>query len=295
MALRAAVMSGLLLFAVCIPACAEVARLDRFEKRTAVESAATGSDFFALKVSFLGMRPHTGQMLEYRVVDANNFVQSRGVVAKVPPSSDVTMTVPRAIPRVNGPYRLDFFADVNGSGGFDGIGSVVANDHAWRIEPLLDKAASEGLLADDVVEITFQHSTLFTNIDQYPSGTTNPSLDTGLGARLHLMGLDPWIGRTLRIRVVERTSGHVVGSYQRTGIEVGVEDAVVPGCVDTDTEYDISVYIDANGNERYDDPGDASGDRGWRVPWVSSVTGIEAALDLGSASLGDGHADVGGP
>ena len=34
-------------------------------------------------------------------------------------SGDTTINVPRGVPKQNGPYRLDFYADVNRSGGFD--------------------------------------------------------------------------------------------------------------------------------------------------------------------------------
>src|SRR5579862_5674336 len=38
----------------------------------------TGS--FDLKLALLGMSPHITQMLEYRVIDSNNFIQLRGLI-----------------------------------------------------------------------------------------------------------------------------------------------------------------------------------------------------------------------
>ena len=58
----------------------------------------------------------------------------------------ITLNVPGAIPAANKPYRLDFFADVNRSGGFDGAGNVRLQDHAWRIFPLEDFPAGRSTL-----------------------------------------------------------------------------------------------------------------------------------------------------
>ena len=224
-------------------------------------------------------------------MDANNYVQSRGVVKDVT-NTDIVLNARRAVPRQNGPYRLDFYADVNGSGGFDGLGSVVTNDHAWRIEPLVEDPAS--LRADDTIVVNFQHSTTFTNIDQYPSGTKNPAQDTGLGAYVRVTGLDPWIGKTLQVRVADKQSGHVVALFRLPSITGAAEDAVVSGCVDVGTEYDIDVYVDANGNGTYDDPR-SGGDKGWRGTALSGETGLEALFDVTSPNVGAGDADVGEP
>jgi hypothetical protein len=282
----------LLALASALGACADVAGLDRFQKRSVAESASTGAEFLTLKLSLIGMRPHLDQLVEYRVIDANNYVQSRGVIRGFPQSGDATVIAKRAIPRINGPYRLDFYADVNNSGGFDGLGSVITNDHAWRIEPLAPNM--EKLQADDVVEVKFQHSTSFTNIDQYPSGTKNPSADTGLGAKIHLTGLDEAVGHVVEVRVADHLSHHVVGLHRTTSASSATIDAVIPGCVDLDTEYDVDIYVDANGDGKYDDPRNG-GDRGWRLSATSAVKGLELNLDLKSPELGDGKFDVGEP
>ncbi len=291
--MRALVLATALLLSAS--ACADVAGLDRFQKRAVAESASTGVEFFSLRTTFIGMRPHVGQLVEYRVVDGNNFVQSRGVIKAIPMSGDVTLLAKRAIPRVNGPYRLDFYADVNFSGGFDGIGSVIANDHAWRMDPLVDNAKLQQLRADDLVEVKFTHSTSFTNIDHYPSGTKNPANDTGLGAAIHVVGLDEFIGKMLQARITEHLTQHVVGLYRTVRIDTPVVDAVVPGCVDLDTEYDVDVYIDANGNESYDNPASEGGDRGFILSATSAVNGLDLTLDVRSPGAGDGKVDVGEP
>ncbi len=281
--MRVATFALLGLLGLASASCANVAGLDDFHKRAVSESAATASEYFALKLQLVAMKPHLGHMIEYRVVDANNFIQSRGVIRAMT-AEDVEIFAQRAVPRTNGPYRLDFYADVNRSGGFDGLGSVVSNDHSWRIEPLVEN--SEKLRADDVVTVTFLHSTTFTNIDQYPSGTRNPAQDTGLGARVHVEGLGPYLDKTVEVRVSEKRTRHVVALYRVMKADAPVLDAVVPGCVDLETEYDVDVWADANGNGRYDVPGDGA-DRGWRVPVTSSDKGLDATVDASAAGMID--------
>lgn len=260
--------------------CANVAGLDDFHKRAVSESAATASEYFALKLQLVAMKPHLGHSIEYRVIDSNNYVQSRGVIASMI-SEDAEILSQRAIPRTNGPYRLDFYADVNKSGGYDGLGSVISNDHAWRIEPLV--VDPEKLRADDVVTVTFVHSTTFTNVDQYPSGTPNKAQDTGLGARVHLKGLDGLIGKMAEVRVHEKRTRHTVALYRIMRVDAPVLDAVVSGCVDVSTEYDVDLWVDGND------------DRGWRVSATSSEQGLDASIDLASASIASANVDVGAP
>jgi hypothetical protein len=271
--------------------CANVVGVDEFHKRAVSESAATASEYFGLKLQLVAMKPHLGHTLEYRVIDANNYVQSRGVIAAMT-AEDVEIVAQRAIPRTNGPYRLDFFADVNRSGGFDGLGSVISNDHAWRIEPLV--AEPDKLRADDLVTVTFVHSTTFTNVDQFPSGTPNKAQDTGLGARVRVSGLDAFQGRTAEVRVLEKRTRHVVALYRTMRVTEPVLDAVVSGCVDVSTEYDVDLWVDANGNGQYDNPSDGP-DKGWRVMATSTDQGLDASIDLASASAGEGNVNVGAP
>lgn len=287
--MRAKIVLGILSLACA--SCANVVGLEDFRKRAVSESAATASEYFGLKLQLVGMKPHLGHYIEYRVIDSNNYVQSRGVI-KAMTSEDVELVAQRAIPRSNGPYRLDFFADVNKSGGFDGLGSVVSNDHSWRIEPLVGEP--DELRADDLVTVTFVHSTSFTNVDQYPSGTPNKSSDTGLGARVYVEGLGGFMDKVAEVRIAERRTRHVVALYRTMRVDAPVLDAVVPGCVDLETEYDIDVWVDANGNGQYDNPADGP-DKGWRISATSTDQGLDASIDLASPSAGTDSVNVGAP
>jgi len=207
-------------------------------------------------------------------------------------AADVSVFVPRAIPKSNGPYRIDFFADVNGSGGFDGIGSVISNDHAWRIDPLVDYPAGAVTPVDGLVQVTFTHSTSFTDIDSYPSGTPNKARDTGLPAVVRLTSLVEFDGKMLEVRVAEKETKHVVGLGRVARLTTPTLEFDIPGVVDVGVDYEVDVYIDENGNGGYDDPSKSGGDWGCRVAASSTETGLLMTMD---ALAADWKVDVGKP
>jgi hypothetical protein len=262
----------------CAIGCSQIVDVDRFHEKQASSSTTNTAPFLDLQLTLVGMKPHLAHTYEYRVIDANNLVQSRGVISPLG-AADVTIFVPRAIPRSNGPYRLDFYADVNGSGGYDGIGSVISNDHAWRIDPLQDYPAGSVAPVDGLVQVTFTHSTSFTDIDQYPSGKPNKSKDTGLGAALKLKSLGAANGRMLEVRIAEKETKHVVGLMRVHQIAKDELDLSIPGVVDVGVDYDVDVYVDANGNGAYDDPSKDQGDWGMRAEAASTESGLAVTLD----------------
>lgn len=275
----------------CAIGCSQIIDVDRFHEKQASSSTSSTTQFLDLKLTLAGMKPHLAHTYEYRVIDVNNLVQSRGVINPLG-AADLTLFVPRAIPRSNGPYRLDFYADVNGSGGFDGIGSVISNDHAWRIDPLEDYPAGSVTPVDGVVQVTFTHSTSFTNIDHYPSGTPNKSKDTGLGASVKLKSLHAANGKMLEVRIAEKGTKHVVGLMRVHQIPKAELDMSIAGVVDVGVDYEVDVYVDANGNGAYDDPSKEAGDWGMRAEAASTEAGLALTLD----ALELPHTiDVGGP
>lgn len=278
---------------VALVGCTQMVDVDRFHEKSGGVTPAPGTkatQFLDLQFTVLGMKPHLAHTYEYRVIDANNLIQSRGVMSPLG-SADVTVFVPRAIPKSNGPYRIDFYADVNGSGGFDGIGSVISNDHAWRIDPLVDYPAGAVTPVDGLVQVTFTHSTSFTDIDQYPSGTPNKAKDTGLPATVKVTALDEVAGKMLEVRVAEHETKHVVALMRVHAIAQGSLDLVVPGAVDVGVDYDVDLYVDANGNGAYDDPATNGGDWGCRMSVSSTETGLSATMD----ATADKKVDVGRP
>lgn len=276
-----------------VAGCFSVVDLDKFHKRVSANGSQSGTTAFSdLRMTFASMRPHGGHTFEYRVVDSNNFIQSRGIV-KAMGSGDTTINVGRAVPKVNGPYHLDFYADVNRSGGFDGLGSVISNDHAWRLEPLADYPEGSVERVDGLIQVTFLHNTSFTNIDQYPSGTPNPALDTTLPAQLRVDGLGAHVGKLVELRVSDKSAGHVVCMFRAEALDAASLDAIVPGCVDVETEYVIDIYVDANGDHKYDDPSVGGGDLGFRVGATSGSNGLRQTFDVSDVAVG--KVNVGAP
>jgi hypothetical protein len=269
--------------------CTAVVDLDRFREGQALSSASF--QYRDLKLDLIGMKPHHTHFFEFRVIDVNNFVQCRGVVDQLT-ADDASFRVPKAVPRVNGPYRLDFWADVNASGNFDGLGSVISNDHAWRIQPLVDFPEGTFTPVEGVVQVAFVHSTTFTNIDLDPGGVRNPAKDTELPTKVAVSNVDAYLNRLFQIRVLEKATGHTVGLYRAPSLKKGAFEATIPGCVDIGVEYDVEVYIDANGNNTYDVPG-PNGDKGWRFVATSTEAGLAVAFD--PAVDGEGAVDVGPP
>jgi hypothetical protein len=289
--MRSFQFSNVVVLAVALAGCTAVLDVDRFREGQSVKDGALNtSPFLDLKFSMVAMKPHHAHMMEYRVIDANNMVQSRGIIDTLH-ASDVSLFVPRAIPKHNGPYRLDFYADQNASGGFDGLGSVVSNDHAWRIEPLQDFPEGEVPHVEGQVQVVFIHSTTFTNIDQWPSGTDNKPKDTEIPVRLTLKNLTEFKGKMLEVRVADKGTGHVVGLYRSQQVPSETITAVIPGAVDVGVEYEVSVYVDANGNGTYEAPS-GGGDKGYKTSLVSTEQGLSVTFDPVDAK---GDVDVGPP
>jgi hypothetical protein len=277
--------------------CSAMVKLDGYKEApppaSTTASVSHASGFENLKLTMLAMKPHVGQMVEARVVDPNNFIQFRAVISAIDGSTDVTINAPNAIPKMGGSHRLDFYADMNHSGGYDGIGSVVNNDHAWRIDPLTDFPEGAFSPVEGLVQVNFGHNTSFTDIDQYPVGTSNRAKDTTLGARVHVTGLDAFGGKLLNVRISDTITKHTVAVYRVPEIQGGKVDAVVPGCVEPGADYQIDVYVDANGNHAYDDPSQKKGDLGFRAQRTSTEQGLEVSVDVAPAD--QGNIDVGEP
>lgn len=287
-----------LLAGLSLPGCFAVADVDRFHSTAAgpaPDSSAklTASDQFTnFKFTLVGMVPHVNQMVEFRIIDSNNFIQFRGVVNPLG-GPDATINVPLAIPTLNGPFHLDFYADVNGSGGYDGLGSVVSNDHAWRIDPLADYPAGAVAPVPGLVQVTFTHNTSFTDINTYPSGTPNPPKDTTLDATVHVTGASALQGNLIQVRIVDTGSNRTVGLYRIPQITQSSFSMKVPGMVENGADYDVLVYVDANGNGKYDNPSTGGGDLGWSLVGTADVNGLDVSLDAETPT--GANTDVGAP
>jgi hypothetical protein len=285
---REVLMKRLFPLLVVTSGCFAVADLERFD---AVEDEPAGvfddpADPSSLELTLVGMGPHGDQLIEFRVVDDQNFIQCRGVIDPIdhPPVDRVTLNLRNAIPAQNGPYRLDLYADVNGSGSYDGVPGPVTADHAWRIAPLADFPADEFVHRANVVQVRYQHNTQFTDIDQWPDGVAAPARSPSADARLRFAEghMGEYVGKLLEVRLVQAHAPfHTVGLYRSGSVPAGDFEAVVKGVVETGDRYRIDVYVDANGNGLYDNPAEAGADRGWRFERTAELAGEEAlAIDF---------------
>jgi hypothetical protein len=259
----------------------------------ATGSPSMSGEYLSLKLSLVGMTPHLKQLFEYRVIDGTNFIQSRGIVNPLG-APDVIINAPLAIPKVNGPFRLDFWADVEGLGTYDKVGSVLTQDHAWRIDPLRDYPDGTVTPVDGLVQVTFTHNTSFTHIEEYPSGTLNPPHDTMLGATVQVRGADALQGRLIQVRIVDAGgTNHTVGLFRVPAISAAAFDMSIPGVVENLGVYNALVYVDANGNGIYDNPASGLGDLGWSKVGTADTTGLTVILDVQNTATA--NVDVGAP
>jgi hypothetical protein len=283
--------------------CFAVVDVDRFHTSSSQSQrgdagAGQGSaQYPSLKLTFLGMKPHLLQLVEFRVVESmGNFIQSRGVINPLG-AQDVVINMPATLPPVSPPdsLRLDFYADVDMSGDYDGIGSALSQDHAWRIDPLADFPADDGTIThiDGMVQVVFTHNTSFTDIDQYPFGTHAVAQDTSLGATVHVVNASAFMNDLIQICVIDPGIGRTVGLFRVPQITQAAFDMKIPGVVEFPNDYEVTVYVDSNANGAYDLPGTPQGDIGWKLPASADASGLALTVDLSATN----HmpVDVGAP
>lgn len=269
---------------VGVPGCFAITDLDKYHN---VQDTTSPGQFQDFRFSVRAMTSHVNELFEFRIIDANNIVQCRGIVSPLG-GPDVALVAPSAIPKVNGPYRLDFYADHDNSGGYDGPDP---KDHSWRLDPLADFPADDG--NPGTVTVVYDHNRSFTDINEFPRGKVNPPTDTNVGAKLKFSGMGEFVGKMLNVRVLETGTGHLAGMYRVGKIGVADFELAIPGIIDAGVDYQVDVYVDANGNGTYESPANPGGDKGWRVVRPSDrANGM--LLDF-KPTDGPGNIDVGAP
>jgi hypothetical protein len=262
-----------------LASCTASLRLDRFHAGDAGAAAQDG-DVGALKYASVLIATtrvgvtHHNQYFEVRLVDKNNAVVSKFAYDNVSPA-DFSVFMGSALPTVSPPYRIDFWADNNNNGKYDGTnnGSITNEDHSWRrvlSEPLPDDVT----LANGLYTLTFLHDTNFVDIFTDLQGNKISGADTLLPLNLNVAGGAAYAGKMAEVRVVDKTSGHLVGMH-RIGQVADKYTAKVTGILDQQTSYVISMYVDADGNGKY-----GAGDPSWKVELTSDDSGITSLLDL---------------
>lgn len=240
--------------------CFMVTDLDRFKEEPPPES----TNFSDLRVTIRGMTSHVAERFEFRVIDSANVIQSRGLIV---PFGGVAASffVKGAVPKQNGPFHFDFFADHDNSGGYDPrLPSAPVIDHAWRLS--LDEKADPKLLDDrGVYTIVFDHNTSFTDLN-----TPSPPTEFGKPARVHMRGMTPFANKRVEVRVSDASTKRGVAMYRvpfLTAVDYEVE-------VDGMTEPGVSYRVDV-----YTDDGKLGNVRAFRFEQIATDQGLEATFN----------------
>lgn len=212
--------------------CFVVTDLGRFEK---AEPLAP-SNFSDLRVAVRGMTSHVNELFEYRIVDGSNVIQSRGFIVPLG-GPGATFYVQGAVPKQNGPFRLDFYADHDKSGGYFEPRPDQTVDHSWRL-PLDDK------ILDDkgVYVVSFDHNTSFVNLN-----TPAPPTEFGKPCKVHLRAMEGFLNKRVEVRVGDASTTRVVAMYRVPKLTQPELEAVVPGMIETGVTYNVEVYTDDGG------------------------------------------------
>ncbi|MBX3229673.1 MAG: hypothetical protein KIT84_05000 [Labilithrix sp.] len=273
------------LLLLAVTSCTASLDLDRFRKEEAKTSTNVVASVTYIDFRFIArsMLPHVGEDMELRLVDKANTVQGKAVYANVN-RTEFKIECPKFVPKSGGPFRVDFWADHNFSGKYDGIvGGINDKDHAWRRE-LVEPYPEDVQIVDGGFVLNFLHDTAFVDIFTDLEGNAISGEEELLPFQLSLKGIEAYTEKSIEVRVADKGSGRLVGLHRRSVVRAPYV-AEVTGVLDSQTPYEVSVFVDADANDEYG-PGDPS----WKVELVSSEIGIVADLDLATAAqapLGD--------
>lgn len=275
-------------------ACAASLDLDRFTKAQAPltpdgsdpDAAGPGTvTYLDLAFSAKSMNSHFNEVLELRIVDKDNNVQAKlvseniqypgGVVAG---SLDFAFYMKGILPKTNGPYRIDFWADHNKTGKYDGIvGGIDDKDHAWR-RILRDPLPEDISLVGAKYEFEFVHDTNFVDIYTDLEGNKISGEDTLLDFNLKVAGAGAHLGKTLEMRIVDKATGRLVGLHRRGSI-AETYDVKITGVIDEVTPYEVRAYVDSNNDQKW-----AEGEPSWKIELTSATGGVTGTLDLAATA-----------
>jgi hypothetical protein len=246
--------------AVSTSSCFAVTNLDRF-----AQGGGQSSNFNDLRLTVRGMTSHVNELFEYRIVDANNTLQSRGQIFPLGGPA-ASMFAPGAVPKQNGPFNLDFYADHDNSGAYDRDPVNGTGDHSWRI-PLTDA------LLDDkgAFVITFDHNTSFSVLT-----SPAPPREIGSPATVRLANMGAFMGKRVELRIADASSKRVVVLYRVPVLGAATYLVNVPGMIEGGVTYTVEVYTD----DGADPPGSV---RAFRVEHQSGPTGLDMDFDPGAA------------
>jgi hypothetical protein len=267
---------SLLLLPLTLVSCTATLDLDRFKKAAATVETPGGTVRFSdVRFSAKAMNSHINEYFEVRIVDKDNRVQAKAVYGGVT-DVDFSLYLARVVGRQNPPYRIDFWADHNLSGLYDGIeGGINEKDHAWR-RVLNEPLPEDVTLTGGRYQLDFVHDTAFVDIYTDLQGGKISGEDTLLPFKMKMVNAGAYDGKMVEVRVVDKAADRLVALH-RQGRATDGYVAAVTGVLDEAT-YTVAVFVDANGDGRF-----SAGDPSWNVEHLSTRSGIDVELDLGAA------------
>ena len=269
-------------------ACAASIDVDRFQYDPLAggpqdPAAAAFSD---LNLTFRSMLPHIDQYFELRLLDRDSAVQAKVVLDQVV-RPDFAVQLTGFVPKLNPPYRLDFWSDQNGGTTYSGnTGRSDLKDHGWR-RRLEDPTSPEPRpVRPSVVpfeqgkfDFVFLHDTNFTDLFTDPDGKPVSFEDVLLDFDPTLVGIGANAGKTIEVRVTDVTSGRLLGVHRKGRAEASYHPRL-SGLLDAATSYAVQIYVDTDGNDRHE-----TGEPSWSLSLVSTGAGIVDTIDLASLPM----------
>jgi hypothetical protein len=246
------------LLAACTSSCFAVTDLQRFESA----SGASGDLSFSVR----GFTSHVNEMFEYRIVAQNdNTLQARGIIVPLG-GPDAAVFAPGAVPKLGGPFNLDFYADHDSSGGYDRDPVKGTGDHSWRI-PLTDAM----LDAKGGYVVQFDHNTSFAVLEN-----PEPPREIGAPATIHLTKMEAFVGKRVQMRVAVASSKRVVALYRLTTLAAPTASVTIPGMIERGEDYTVEIYTDSGAAN----PGAA---RAFRLDGKGGAAGLDVTFDPATA------------
>jgi hypothetical protein len=241
--------------------CFAVTNLDRFE-----QSGQSSSNFNDLRFTVRGMTSHVNEFFEYRIVDATNTLQSRGQIIPLG-GPDATMFAVGAVPKQNGPFNLDFYADHDNVPGYNRDPVNGTGDHSWRIPLTNDLLDDKGAFV-----ITFDHNTSFAVLT-----SPEPPREIGSPATIRLANMAAFMGKRIEVRIADASSKRVVVLYRVPSLGAATYAVTVPGMIEGGVTYTVEVYTDNGATP-------AGEVRAFRVERKSAPNGLDLDFDPAAAT-----------
>jgi hypothetical protein len=226
---------------------AAIAQDDAGVAEDAAAAPADGS-LRSLSIRLSGMEEDVGRFMQFRVIHGQDEWAVMAVIHEGLPTGTYRFDLPRSL-LAGEAYRLDFWVDHDGSGGYN--------------RPPVDRAWSLPLPAgnDDVV-IDFARNEDYVDIESMAPVHVSSLI---LSSRDMAM----YAPRLFDVRVIESASGRLAGRQVRE-VPGDMFDLTVGSVVQPGLQYQVDISIDENNDGSYT----AGVDPGWRLMAVATDTGL---------------------